>query len=187
MLMSQVDHRVSWGRILRSTKAFLLTGAREALGAVRRGTRRVGRSLLRGFRGGSWATVGGGTIWHRLNEAWKASVEEAWNAYRAGSIPIGAAITDRRSNILARGRSRQYESAGAPGTVFGNPLSHAELNALLSLDYARFDPRECVLYTTVEPCPLCVGAAYMAGIRRILYASRDPRAGSSDMLGLLRI
>ena len=122
-------------------------------------------------------------IWKRLSSYWKAALDEAWEAYKAGSVPIGAVIVDPQGSVVSRGRSRQFEKTGEPGTVYGNPLSHAELNALLTLDYARVQPRECVLYTTVEPCPLCMGAAYMAGIRRIRFASHDFWAGSANMLG----
>ena len=57
-------------------------------------------------------------------------MDEAWEAYKAGSVPIGAVIVDAEGHILTRGRSRRFERAGEPGTVFGNPLAHAELNAL---------------------------------------------------------
>ncbi|MGE5579724.1 MAG: nucleoside deaminase [Bacillota bacterium] len=114
---------------------------------------------------------------------WKAALEQAWEAYKQGSIPIGAVIVCQTGEIVAQDRSRQFESAGEPGTVYGHRLSHAELNALLKLDYRIIDPRDCVLYTTVEPCPLCMGASYMAGIRRIRFAARDFWAGSANMLG----
>ena len=127
--------------------------------------------------------MGVANIWKLLPSHWRAALDEAWEAYKAGSVPIGAVIVDAEGRILTRGRSRRFETTGEPGTVFGSPLAHAELNALLALDYAKVEPPECILYTTVEPCPLCMGAAYMAGIRRILYASHDPWAGSANMLG----
>jgi len=122
-------------------------------------------------------------MWDRLPYYWKAALEQAWEAYRQGSVPIGAVIVDPAGEIVARGRSRQFEYCGEPGTIYGHPLSHAEVNALLKLDCRTIDPRECVLYSTVEPCPLCMGASYMAGIRRIRFAARDSWAGSSNMLG----
>ena len=61
-------------------------------------------------------------------------------------------------------------------------MSHAEVNAILSLDFNRVNPHECILYTTVEPCPLCVGAVAMSKIKKIMFAARDPYSGSSNLL-----
>ena len=107
-------------------------------------------------------------------------MEHAWEAYRAGSLPIGAVVADAEGRIVSTGRNRIHERTGPPGTVFGRKLAHAELNALLSLE-GEEDPRACVLYTTTEPCPLCVGAARMADVGGLRYASREPWAGSAAM------
>jgi tRNA(adenine34) deaminase len=107
-------------------------------------------------------------------------VELAWEAYCAGSLPIGAVVADTEGQLLSSGRNRIHEFTGAPGTVFGRKLAHAELNALLSLE-GDLDPRSCILYTTTEPCPLCVGAARMADVGELRYASREPWAGSAAM------
>ncbi|MBA3490863.1 MAG: nucleoside deaminase [Rubrobacteraceae bacterium] len=104
----------------------------------------------------------------------------AWEAYRAGSLPIGAVVADAEGRILSTGRNRIYERSGPPGAVFGRKLAHAELNALLSLE-GEVNPSACVLYTTTEPCPLCVGAARMADVGGLRYASREPWAGSAAM------
>src|SRR5215217_2092785 len=82
--------------------------------------------------------------------------------------------------ILSAGRNRIHEGTGPPGTVFGRKLAHAELNALLLLEGAE-NLRACVLYTTTEPCPLCVGATRMADVGGLKYASREPWAGSAAM------
>lgn len=84
-------------------------------------------------------------------------------------------------NVLSRGRNRIHEQSGAGGTLFGHKLAHAEVNALVGLDYDRHDPRACVLWTTTEPCPLCVGALHMADLAELRYASREPWAGSAAM------
>ena len=107
-------------------------------------------------------------------------MELAWEAYRAGSLPIGAVVADAEGRIVSTGRNRIHERTGPPGMVFGRKLAHAELNALLSLEDEE-DPRARVLYTTTEPCPLCVGAARMADVGGLRYASREPWAGSAAM------
>jgi tRNA(adenine34) deaminase len=121
-------------------------------------------------------------VWEMLSEPWRACVEQAWEAYRAGSLPIGAVVADAEGRILSAGRNRIHEGTGPPGTVFGRKLAHAELNSLLLLD-GEENLRGCVLYTTTEPCPLCVGAARMADVGGLRYASREPWAGSAAMFG----
>ena len=120
-------------------------------------------------------------MWEGLSEPWRACAEEAWEAYRRGSLPIGAVVTDSHGNVLSRGRNRIHERSGPPGAVFGNKLAHAELNALLSLDHREDDPRACALWTTTEPCPLCAGAARMADVGGLRYAAREPWGGSAAM------
>jgi tRNA(adenine34) deaminase len=114
------------------------------------------------------------SVWEELSEPWRACVEEAWEAYREGSLPIGAVVTDGHGSVLSLERNRIHECSGPPGAVFGHKLAHAELNALLSLDHREYDPRACVLWTTTEPCPLCVGAARMSEVGGLRYASREP-------------
>lgn len=120
-----------------------------------------------------------GEVWGSLSEPWRACVELAWEAYRAGSLPIGAVVADAQGNVLSRGRNRIYERSGEDGYLFGHKLAHAEINALITLDYDRSDP--CVLYTTTEPCPLCVGAMRMSDLRELRYAAREPWGGSAAM------
>lgn len=121
-------------------------------------------------------------LWRELEPPWQACLEEAWAAYRAGSIPIGAAITDGAGVIVARGRNRIHEYEAEAGHLHGHRLAHAEMNALNALDYRGFDPRACTLHTTTEPCPLCTGAIRMAKIGAVHYAARDAAAGSITLL-----
>lgn len=118
-------------------------------------------------------------LWEELSEPWRGCVGQAWEAYRAGSLPIGAIVTDHEGLVLARGRNRIHEPSGPPGAVFDNKLAHAELNALLSSNFTDNDPAACVLWTTTEPCPLCVGAARIAGVGEVRYAAREPWGGSA--------
>ena len=121
-------------------------------------------------------------MWDSLSRPWQVCVEQAWAAYCAGSLPIGAVVTDSEGRVLAQGRNRIFESVGESNYLYGHRLAHAELNALVSLDHAQVVPEACVLYTTTEPCPLCVGALRMYRIGELRYAARDPLAGSSSVL-----
>ncbi len=122
-------------------------------------------------------------MWSALPLPWKACLEESWAAYCVGTMPIGAVIMDEHGTILARGRNQI--AGGGGGLVRGHELAHAELNALLAVNL-QSDHRivhQWSLYTLMEPCPLCMGAFYMSGIRNLHYAARDPYAGSVNMLG----
>jgi tRNA(adenine34) deaminase len=122
-------------------------------------------------------------MWDSLSHPWQACLELAWEAYCDDSIPIGAVVTGADGAILARGRNRIHDKRGADGHIHGNPLAHAEANALVTLDYHPIDPHTCILYTTTEPCPMCMGMFYMSGLRTLHYACRDPFAGSVNLLG----
>ena len=127
------------------------------------------------------AVPGPEDLWEHLPVPWRACVELAWEAYRAGSLPIGAVVADAEGKVLSRGRNRIHERSGADGHLFGHKLAHAEVNALVTLDNDGRDPVACTLYTTTEPCPLCVGAIRMSDVRGVSYAAREPWGGSAAM------
>ena len=121
--------------------------------------------------------------WSELSPPWQACLEEAWAAYCAGSIPIGAVVVDAAGQIVSRGRNRIEDPDAPLRQTFGSQLAHAELNALLALGPRPPDVNDYAIYTLVEPCPLCLGAIYMSGVRKIYYASADAYAGSTNLLG----
>ena len=121
--------------------------------------------------------------WVGYSVAWQAALEMAWEAYRDDCVPIGAVTTDENGVVLSRGRNRIYARRNEEGYRRGKVLAHAEMEALDLLDYDSYDPHQCILYTTMEPCPMCMGTFYMSGLRSLHYAARDPYAGSTDMLG----
>jgi tRNA(adenine34) deaminase len=122
-------------------------------------------------------------LWTLVGPTWQSCLEEAWAAYCAGSLPIGAVVIDQSDVILSRGRNRWYESETNNKQICGTRLAHAELNALIQLPQDRSDYHDWSLYTTLEPCPFCMGALYMTGIRNLHFAARDPWAGSTNILG----
>lgn len=109
-----------------------------------------------------------------LGDAWRACFEGAWEAFRAGTIPVGAVVADADGAIVARGRNRIFEPPGHG--LSGSRLAHAEVDALAQLPTtARY--RDHVLYSTLEPCLLCVAATLHATVGRIEYAAADPFGG----------
>ncbi len=95
----------------------------------------------------------------------------AREAAAEGEVPVGALVV-RGGVVVARGRNRRE--------TVRNALSHAELEAIGSACAALGGWRlpECDLYVTLEPCPMCAGAAINARIRRVVFGAHDPKAGS---------
>lgn len=114
-----------------------------------------------------------------LSDVWLACLEQAWIAYCHGSVPVGAVWVDSHGNVRWHGRNRIYEASADPPYLFGSRLAHAEMNVLVQVspeDYSLMATGQ--LYTSLEPCPLCVGAIVMSGVRQVHYGARDREAGS---------
>lgn len=107
-----------------------------------------------------------------LSYEWKIAFEEAWTAFKNGSTPIGAALFDKDGNLIAQNRNRANEE----GTL-NKRTSHAEANILNNIDTSVYDLHEMTLFSTMEPCPMCMGTCVMAGIRKLRFAARDPYCG----------
>jgi len=103
------------------------------------------------------------------------ALAEAEAAGEAGEYPIGAVVAIEGA-VISRGRSRRRE--------LRSQLAHAELGALQrggELLWERHD--DAVLITTVEPCPLCLGAA-VADVPHIVFAHPDPAVQSAESRAL---
>lgn len=100
-------------------------------------------------------------------------MEEARAAGARGEVPIGAVIT-RQNSIIARAGNRTRE--------MNDPTAHAEVLAIRlaceALDNERLG--DCDLYVTLEPCTMCAAAISFARIRRLYYASSDPKGGGVE-------
>ncbi len=92
-----------------------------------------------------------------------AAVREARRGMTRGEGgPFGAVVV-LQGRIVARAHNRVIASH--------DPTAHAEVLAIrrAARRLSRFDLSDCVLYTTCEPCPMCLAAAYWAKIRRLYY------------------
>ncbi len=80
-----------------------------------------------------------------------------------GGGPFGAVIT-RNGEIIATGTNRV--------TADNDPTAHAEVNAIRNAAKAlgTFNLSDCEIYTSCEPCPMCLGAIYWSRLRRIHYS-----------------
>lgn len=103
-----------------------------------------------------------------------------WEAYLAGTIPVGAVVADDQGTIVSRGRNRIFTGA-FEAQIGGTRLGHAEINALVALSSERHYP-ELTVYASLEPCHLCLAAATMARVGALRYAGADPYAGAVGKL-----
>ena len=121
-------------------------------------------------------------LWQTLSLPWQTAVTQAWSAYCAGSLPIGAAIVDDgNGRIIATGRNAIHET-DSTSPLNGSRLAHAEMNALITLSQTAVPPQNCTLYTTLEPCMMCLGAIRMMRIKAVQFACADPLAGSACLV-----
>ena len=100
---------------------------------------------------------------------------EAQRAAECGEVPIGAVVAIDGEVVAARHNER--ESAN-------DPTAHAEVLALRDAAAVRGTSRldGAVLVSTLEPCPMCAGAAVMARVARVVFAAEDPKAGACGTL-----
>ena len=103
------------------------------------------------------------------------ALEEARCAAAEGEVPVGAvvALGDR---VIGRGHNRPIATM--------DPTAHAEILALREAAQTLRNYRlpGAVLYATVEPCPMCCGAALHARLARVVYGAPDPKAGAARTL-----
>lgn len=112
---------------------------------------------------------------------WQACVEEAWASYCAGSLPIGAVITGAGGQIVAKGRNCLFEQK-AESPYLNGRLAHAEMNAIRAFELTGEIPTESKVYTTLEPCPMCLGAIRVNRFKAIHFAAHDAFGGSIGLL-----
>lgn len=111
----------------------------------------------------------------------KEALIEAQKAYELDETPIGAVIV-HEGKIIGRGCNRRNTDKSA--------LAHAELIAISEACKVIGDWRleECVLYVTLEPCPMCAGAIVQARIPKVIFGARSPKAGfAGSILNILQM
>lgn len=104
----------------------------------------------------------------------QAAVEEARAGLAAGGIPIGSVIV-HNGKIIGRGHNQRVQK--------GSTTLHGEMDAL---ENAGRQPasvyRECTLYTTLSPCPMCSGAILLYGIPKIIIGENKTFMGDEELL-----
>jgi tRNA(adenine34) deaminase len=103
----------------------------------------------------------------------RVALTAAREAGDAGDVPVGALLLDAAGTVVATDRNRREE--------LNDPTAHAEMLVLSGRAREIGDWRLTghTLLVTLEPCPMCAGAAVWARLDRIVYGAPDPKAGAA--------
>ena len=103
------------------------------------------------------------------------ALRAAKDAAERGEVPVGAVVA-RDAEVLA--------VAGNERETTADPTAHAELLAIRRAagTLGGWRLAGCTLYATLEPCPMCAGAAHAARLSRLVFAAPDPKAGYAGTL-----
>ncbi len=101
---------------------------------------------------------------------------EAAAAAAEDEVPVGAVIVSLEHGVIARAHNQRE--------LLKDPTAHAEMIAITQAAQAvgswRLD--NCVLYVTLEPCPMCAGAVVQARLPWVVFGALDSKAGACETL-----
>lgn len=104
----------------------------------------------------------------------KAAIDEAKRGLAEGGIPIGSVIV-HNNRILGKGHNRRIQK--------GSVVLHGEMDALENAGRQLASVyRECILYTTLSPCPMCTGAILLYGIPKVVIGENETFLGDESLL-----
>lgn len=100
----------------------------------------------------------------------KEAIKEAKKAFKKNEVPVGAVVV-KDNKIIAKAHNLNITT--------NDPTAHAEILALrkASKILRNYRLTDCEIYATLEPCPMCAGAMVYARIKRLVYATDDPKSG----------
>ena len=111
-----------------------------------------------------------------LYQLMKEALKEAEQGLEKGEVPVGAVVAGLDGRVVARAHNQPIS--------LNDPTAHAEILAMrrAGLFYKNYRLSDTLLVATVEPCPMCMGAAINARITRLVYGAADPKAGAAGSL-----
>jgi tRNA(adenine34) deaminase len=100
------------------------------------------------------------------------AIQLAQAAGEAGDVPVGAAIIDAQGNLIAQAANRKERDKDA--------TAHAEILVIRAASQIKQDwyLKNCTLYVTLEPCPMCAGAIIQSRLNLLVYGIDDPKTGA---------
>jgi len=109
------------------------------------------------------------------DELMRLALLEAEKALKHEDVPVGALVIIDEVVIASRHNERQ---------LTGDPTAHAEILALrdAASHLGTWHLDNATLVTTLEPCPMCAGAALNARVSHVIFGAHDPKAGATETL-----
>lgn len=106
----------------------------------------------------------------------REALKEAWKAEDTGEVPAGAVVVSAAGEIIGR--------AGNGCAGLNDPTAHAEVLALRQAAVRERNYRlpRAEVFTTLEPCPMCLAAMIHARVSRVVYGAAEPRWGACGSL-----
>ncbi len=106
----------------------------------------------------------------------KEALDEAGKGFAEGEVPVGALVADEGGGIIARAHNQPLS--------LKDPTAHAEILALRRAGSAcgNYRLEGATLVVTIEPCPMCMGAAVHARVGRLIFGASDPKWGAAGSL-----
>jgi cytosine/creatinine deaminase len=102
----------------------------------------------------------------------RAAYEQAFESYRQGGLPIGAAMVENGA-LIAVGHNRRVQD--------GDPIAHGEMDCFRKAGRrARYDG--VTLYTTLSPCMMCAGTVLQFGVKRVVVGENRNFPGNIEFL-----
>jgi cytosine/creatinine deaminase len=102
------------------------------------------------------------------------AVDEAKKGLSTGGIPIGSVLV-HEGKIIGRGHNQRIQR--------GSVIHHGEMNCLENAGrQSAAVYRQCTIYTTLSPCPMCTGAILLYGIPRVVIGENVTFLGAEDSL-----
>ncbi|WP_448572399.1 tRNA adenosine(34) deaminase TadA [Trichothermofontia sp.] len=100
------------------------------------------------------------------------AIARAARAGEAGEVPVGAVLVGPQGQVLAATENRRERDC--------DPTAHAEILALRRAGQQQHNwhLNDCILYVTLEPCPMCAGAIGLARLGLLVYGASDPKTGA---------
>ncbi len=110
-----------------------------------------------------------------MKEYMQLAYNEALKAYKKGDVPIGAIII-KNNKVIAKSYNKKEKN--------NNAILHAELDVINKAckKLKTWHLEECILYTTLEPCLMCMGAIVQSRINEIYYATKNNNFGEINII-----
>jgi tRNA(adenine34) deaminase len=115
----------------------------------------------------------------------RQAIRLAEQAAALGEVPVAALVVKKEISAEGNIEARVIASAHNRRELDGDPTAHAEILAIRQAAQEIGDWRleGCTIYVTLEPCPMCAGAMWLARIDRCVYGCIEPRAGFLGTIG----